>query len=512
MVPMRDEVRLATDVYLPPKGEGPWPVLLIRTPYGRKGDTSLLGYAHHYVIAIQDVRGRYGSEGESYPFYDDGWGENQDGHDTLEWILTQSWCNGKIGTFGASASGILQHLLAGTTPPGLTCQFILVAATDLYSQLVFQGGAFRHSLVTFWLEGQDASYWLDTIKEHPYYDSFWELGDVETRTELINAPAYHIGGWYDMALMGTINGFLTRQTDGAKGAKGNQKLLIGPWTHEGMGQTTQGELVYPENSLLDWDELFSNWIYYWLKGEDTGIMNKSPIRYYVMGDTSDLESPGNVWREAETWPPFDLTPRPYYLHHGGILSPNEPEDNENHYTFLFDPKNPVPTYGGANLNISAGPYDQRLIENRHDVLLFSTAPLEYPLEVTGDLKVILYISSSVPDTDFTAKLTDVYPDGRSMLVADGIIRTRYRNPSTTPQFMIPGTIYQLEIDLWVISIIFNQGHRIRLAISSSNYPRFDVNPNTGGDPFDKETMVEASNTIYCNKNSPSHILLPLVTK
>jgi len=513
MVPMRDGARLATDVYLPPKGEGPWPVLLIRTPYGRREDTSLLGYTYDYAIAIQDVRGRYSSEGESYPFYNDGWGENQDGYDTLEWILNQSWCNGKIGTFGGSASGILQHLLAGTTPPGLTCQFILVAATDLYSQLVFQGGVFRHSLVTFWLESQDASHWLDTIKEHPYYDSFWELGNVETRTEWINAPAYHLGGWYDMALKGTINGFLTRQTDGAEGAKGNQKLLIGPWTHGGMSRTTQGELIYPENSLPDWDELFGNWSNYWLKGEDPGTMDESPVRYYLMGDTTDPVAPGNVWREAESWPPFDLTPSPYYLHPGGVLSPDEPEDDQASSTFSFDPENPVPTYGGTNLNLPAGPFDQRLVETRHDVILFSTSPLEYPLEVTGDLKAILYVSSDVLDTDFTVKLTDVYPDERSMLVTDGIIRTRYRNSSTTPELMIPGTIYCLEIDLWATSIIFNQGHRIRLAISSSNYPRFDVNPNTGGeDPFDKETLLEATNTIYYNKTSPSHILLPIATQ
>lgn len=512
MVSMRDGVRLATDVYLPPEGEGPWPVLLVRTPYGRRGDTSVLSYAHDYVIALQDVRGCYGSEGEFYPFYDDGWGENQDGYDTLEWIFNQSWCNGKIGTFGASASGILQHLLAGATPPVLTCQFIVVAATDLYSQLVFQGGVFRHSLVTFWLEAQNASYWLDTIKEHTYYDSFWELGNAETRTELINTPAYHIGGWYDMALKGTLNGFLTRQTDGAEGAKGNQKLFIGPWTHGGMGQTIQGELEYPENSLRDWNELIKNWISYWLKGEATGIMDESPVLYYVMGDTSTPNAPGNEWREAETWPPFDLIPQPYYLHPEGILSPDEPEYDENSSTYLFDPENPVTTYGGANLNIPAGPYDQRLVETRDDIILFTTAPLEHPLEVTGDLKVILYVSSDVPDTDFTAKLTDVYPDGRSMLVADGIIRTRYRNSSTTPELMILGNIYRLEIDLWATSILFNQGHCIRLAISSSNYPRFDVNYNTGGDPFDKETLVGAHNTIYYNKSSPSHILLPIVTQ
>ena len=513
MVPMRDGVELATDVYLPPEGEGPWPALLIRTPYGKKGNVSLVSYFNDYAVVIQDVRGRYDSEGEYFPFYDDGWGENQDGYDTAAWILNQSWCNGKIGTYGASANGILQHQLAGTTPPGLTCQFILVAPTNLYSQLIFQGGVFRHSLVTSWLEKQDASYWLDTIKEHPLYDSFWDLGNVETRAEKINAPACHVGGWYDIALKGTINGFLTRQSEGAEGARGNQKLIIGPWTHGGMIWTVQGGLIYPANSLLDWDELISNWNDYWLKGEDTSIMDEPPVRYYVMGDTSDPEAPGNLWREAETWPPSDLPPVSYYLHAGGVLSPDEPGDDAASSTYQFDPENPVPTYGGANLFLPAGPYDQSLIETRQDVTIFSSAPLPQPLEVTGDLKVVLYISSDAVDTDFTAKLTDVYPDGRSMLVADGIMRTRFRNNSfITSELMVPGTIYRLEIDLWATSIIFNKSHRVRLALSSSNYPRFDINPNTGGDPFDKETMITATNTIYYNKSYPSHILLPVVVQ
>jgi predicted acyl esterase len=511
MVSMKDGVELATDVKLPPEGEGPWPVLLIRTPYGKKRNFSLLDYLNDYVFVIQDVRGRHDSEGEYFPFFDDGWGEKQDGYNTTEWILDQSWSNGKIGTYGASADGILQHQLAGAAPPGLACQFILVAPTDLYSQLIFQGGVFRHSLVTLWLEKQNAAHWLDTIKEHPLYDSFWESGNVETRTEIVKAPAFHIGGWYDVALKGTINGFLTRQVEGAAGAKGNQKLIIGPWTHGGIVRTLQGQLLYPANSLLDWDEQISNWHSYWLKGEATGSMDEAPVRYYVMGDTSDPGAPGNLWRDAETWPPYDLTPVSYYLHSGGVLSADTPENDEAFSTYSFNPENPVPTYGGANLSIPAGPYDQRIIESRHDVALFSTAPLEQTLEVTGDLKVVLYISSDVVDTDFTAKLTDVYPDGRSMLIADGIIRTRFRNNSfTSSEMMVPGTIYRLEIDIWAASIIFNKGHRIRLALSSSNYPRFDVNPNTGGDPFNKETMVTATNTVYYNKSYPSHILLPIV--
>jgi len=507
MVPMRDGTLLATDVYLPSSSNDSWPVLLIRTPYGRDENEALFDFAEDYVLIIQDVRGRYDSEGDYNPFIDDGWGENQDGYDTVTWILNQAWCNGKIGTFGASADGITQELLAGSAPPGLTCQFIRFAPTDLYSQIVFQGGAFLDSLVTGWLEGQDASAWIETFKQHPSYDSFWELGNVETRAELISAPAVHVGGWYDMALRGSINGFLTRQAEGIGAARGNQRLLIGPWTHGGINTTIQGELEFPAVSVLDQKRLFERWIDYWLRDRDTGIMDSLPVVYYVMNEAPDQE-----WREAQTWPPFDLAPTPYYLQPEGTLSTGEAAAGDASSTYIFDPADPVPTRGGANLTIDAGPYDQSSLESREDVLLFSTAPLEQSLEVTGDLKVILYVSSDVPDTDFTAKLTDVYPDGRSMLIADGIIRACYRNSLSRPELMTPGTIYRLEIDLWATSIIINTGHRIRLAISSSNSPRFDVNPNTGGDTFDKDTKVKATNTIYYNSTYPSHILLPVVSR
>lgn len=507
MVPMGDGTLLATDVYLPSSTSDSWPVLLIRTPYGREENESLFDFTEDYALVIQDVRGRYDSEGDYHPFIDDGWGENRDGHDTMAWILEQPWCNGKIGTYGASADGITQELLAGSTPPGLTCQFIRFAPTDLYSQIVFQGGAFLDALVTGWLEGQDASGWVETFKQHPSYDSFWEQGNVETRAAFISAPSVHVGGWYDMALKGSINGFLTRQSEGIGPARENQRLLIGPWTHGGINTTIQGELEFPAVSVMDQKRLFERWIDYWLRDRDTGIMDTLPVVYYVMNEAPDRE-----WREAQTWPPFNTAPTPYYLLPGNLLAPGEAAAGDVSSTYVFDPENPVPTRGGLNLTIDAGPYDQSSLESRPDVMLFSTAPLEQSLEVTGDLKVILYVSSDAVDTDFTAKLTDVYPDGRSMLIADGIIRARYRNSLGRPELMTPGIIYPIEIDLWATSIIINTGHRIRLAVSSSNYPRFDVNPNTGGDTFDKETMIEATNIIYYNSTYPSHILLPVVSR
>jgi hypothetical protein len=509
MVSMRDGTLLATDVYLPSSANDSWPVLLIRTPYGRDENEALFDFAEDYALVIQDVRGRYDSEGDYNPFIDDGWGEKQDGYDTVAWILEQPWCNGKIGTFGASADGITQELLAGSAPPspGITCQFIRFAPTDLYSQIVFQGGAFLEALVTGWLEGQGASEWVETFKQHPSYDSFWELGNVEPRAHLISAPAVHVGGWYDMALRGSINGFLTRQAEGIGPARGNQRLLIGPWTHGGINTTVQGELEFPAGSVLDQKNIFERWINYWLRNRDNGIMDSLPVVYYVMNEAPDQE-----WREAQTWPPFNTAPTPYYLQPEGALAPGEAAAGNASSTYVFDPENPVPTRGGLNLTIDAGPYDQSSLESRPDVLLFTTATIAQPLEVTGDLKAIFYVSSDAADTDFTAKLTDVYPDGRSMLIADGIIRARYRNSLSRPELMTPGAVYRVEIDLWATSIIITTGHRIRLAVSSSNYPRFDVNPNTGGDTFDKGTMIKATNTVYFNSAYPSHILLPVVSR
>jgi hypothetical protein len=242
-------------------------------------------------------------------------------------------------------------------------------------------------------------------------------------------------------------------------------------------------------------------------------MDTDPVFYYVMGDAGDYEAPGHEWRYAPTWPPFEVPPIAYYLHPEGVLSPDAAAGGAFSSSYRFDPEDPVPSRGGTNLDltIEAGPYDQSDLEVRPDVVVFSTATLEAPLEVTGDLKVVLYASSDALDTDYTAKLTDVYPDGRSMLIADGIIRARYRNSFTTPELMTPGTVYRFEIDLWATSIIINTGHRLRLAISSSNNPRFDVNPNTGGDTFDKENMITAANTIYYNSTYPSHVLLPVVS-
>ncbi len=511
MVAMRDQIQLATDVYLN-ESPGSWPTILIRTPYSKElGQQELFGVAllvsQGYAVVVQDMRGRFASQGIDSLFLDDGWGARQDGYDTVEWIAAQTWCNGKVGTWGASALGIAQYLLAGSTPPHLVCQFVEVAATNLYTQAGFPGGALLQNLVEGWIAGQGTTYLLPFIFSNTNYNTTWERLNLESRFHLVNVPIYHWGGWHDIFTEGAINGFTGLQHNGASGARGNQKLLIGPWTHGAWGERKQGELTFPVNSTrLDLTEIL-RWFNYWLQGVEDGIMNEPAVQYYLMG-AIEPGAPGNEWRTANDWP-VSSQATSFYFHGNGNLSTMAPSLASASLSYAYDPKQPVATIGGRNLLMEAGPYDQRNAENRSDVLLFTTPALEAPLEVIGKIKVKLWASSSAMDTDFMAKLTDVYPDGRSMLVCDGAVRMRHRNSLAREEFMTPGEIYECEIDLWNTAMSFNAGHRIRVALTSSNAPRFDPNPNTGAPLRGDSTTVVATNTIYVDASHPSHITLPV---
>lgn len=515
LVPMRDGTKLATDIYLP-EGDGPFPAIVIRTPYPR-GDSSDSEFLKAgYAVVVQSLRGRFGSEGSgNMVFIDDGWGKNQDGYDCIEWVAKQAWCTGKIGTFGVSAPGITQYLAAGSGPPSLACQIVGLAPCDLYNQCVYQGGALRKEQVEGWLSankfGPES---LAEIEKHKTYDDLWRGLDFSTRFEYANAPAVHVAGWYDTFLQGNLDSFVGMQYKGGEGARGKQRLIVGPYTHG--GRRHRGELEYP-NYDPPGELGVSNvgWFDRWLKGIDNGIEKRPAVVYYTMGAVGEKDAPGNEWRTSDVWPvPSEITPfylrKPFHSQKGGRLTKEKPCEKNARVTYSFDPDNPVPTVGGNNLLIKAGPWDQREAEQRKDVLVFTSATLEEPLEITGRIKAKLWVSSSAPDTDFTVKLTDVYPDGRSMLVCDGILRARYRNSFEKPELMKPGEIYELEVDLWSTSLIFNKGHKIRVAISSSNYPRFDVNPNTGADTLDKGKKIIARNTIYFDATHPSAIYLPVV--
>lgn len=512
-LPMEDGLRLNTEVWFPQNGPGPWPVIFCRTPYRAEvaldwNTIVLLGY----VAVAQDVRGFYESEGEFEFFRAEGWGPaHEDGAETLEWMVQQPWCNGNVGTIGGSAVGITQNLLMGTAPPGLRCAHVTVGAGDLYLDLAFPGGELRKADIEGWLGAIGYPALRDTFEAHAVKDAWWSWTDVGTRYEQVETPSYQVAGWYDLILRGGLSMFSGLQYDGAPGALGNQKLIVGPWAH-GIGGSPVGELTYPDasgtgipesmiGSTLDWFE-------YWEKGVPNGILEKPPIAYYLMGDPETPGAPGNVWRAAESWPPPALE-TPYFLHAGGLLGREAPPAEAPPSSYLFDPSNPVPTRGGANLVLESGPYDQRPVENRADVLLFTTPPLTREVEVVGPITVVLYAASDRLDTDWTAKLTDVYPDGRSMLVCDGILRARFRNGFGSETLLVPGVIERYEIDLVQTAMVFAPGHRIRVAISSSNFPRFEVNPNNGAAFGQQTPLLAATNTVYLDAAHPSHILFPV---
>lgn len=518
MVAMKDGVKLATDIAFPKKEqEGPYPVLLTRTPYGRKGmvDGIVKGgnrkfLENGYVIAVQDTRGRFDSEGENVAFLADGWIEHQDGYDTIEWLARQSWCNDKIGMFGGSAMGITQYLAAGSAPPHLVAMHVWVATPDLYIHAIHQGGALRKSLAVGW--SKQNKFNEETLQlfsnAHRSYDSFWRARSLKSVIHRVNVPAVHVGGWFDIFGQGTLDAFMMMQHESADGARGRQRLVMGPWPH---GKTREvGELKFPEIAVQPPNFDMFEWFEYYLKGVDTGIFDRPAVDYYVMGDVDAPEdAPGNEWHTAQDWPiPCRYTP--LYLRESGKLTFEKSNKVSSSQTYTYDPEDPVPTKGGPNLLIPSGPMDQTEFEDRPDVLVFQTEPLEKPVQVIGRLKVKLWASSSCVDTDFVAKLMDVYPDGRSMLIADGIIRGRFRKSLTREELLEPAAVYEFEVDLWSTALVFNKGHRIKVHITSSNHPRFDVNPNTGEDFVEGCKVKVAENTIYHDKNHPSHILLPIV--
>jgi predicted acyl esterase len=508
MVAMSDGIKLATDVYLPGDGTGSYPVIVARTPYNKASGTDLgKGVCRRgYAFVYQDLRGRFKSEGKhAIIFGNDGWGTHQDGRETLEWIASQPWCNGKIGSLGGSALGVTQNMAAPAAPEQLKAQHVAVAFSDYYSQAAYQGGAFRTNLVEAWLkatgmvEGN-----LATFVAHPRYDDFWKNLNSELHASEVRAPGVFVGGWYDIFVQGTINSFTTIQHHGGEGAKGKCRLVLAP-----IGHGQFNDLVYPANSrqLPACADPFA-WFDYLLKGKNNAAAKENAVHYYVMGDPTDPKALGNVWRHVDDWPPPAVA-TPFYFHADGTLGREEVATGDDVKTYTYDPKKPVPTVGGQELFGPLGPKDQRPIEKRPDVLVFSTEELRDPIEATGRVSARLFISSDSPDTDFTVKLTDVYPDGRSMLVTDGIIRARYRQGFDKEALLEPGQVYELTVDLWSTSIVFNNGHRMRVAVSSSNAPRVEPNPNTGR-PFraDKETRP-AKNTLHLSAKHPSHIVLPI---
>ncbi len=566
-VPMRDGATLYADVYRP-NGTGPFPVILQRTPYDKTLARAMLdplkAADHGFAVVIQDTRGRHTSEGEFYAFRD----EVNDGYDTVEWAAAQSWSSGKVGMFGSSYVGATQWLAAKTRPPHLRAIMPRVTASNYHEGWAYQGGAFELGFNVSWTMGnltlanfrnlsarltlpqerqrqllaaidgmesaftflplnkfphlQDglADYFYDWLA-HPEYDDYWKPWCIEDHHSQIGVPAYNVGGWYDIFLGGTIRNYLGMRDQGAtEDARNGQKLLIGPWQHgSARGPGITGEHYFGLGSdplAIDLDGIHFRWFDYWLKGMDNGIMDEPPVRIFVMGD--------NVWRDEPEWPLARAQDVKYYFHSqgkanslrgNGALSPEAPGE-EPPDVFLYNPADPVPTRGGplcCNAYFMAnGAFDQQEIEAREDVLVYSTTPLARDIEVTGPISVTLWAATSAPDTDFTAKLVDVCEHGCARNLTDGIIRARYRESTATASPVEPGQVYRYTIDLWATSNVFKQGHQIRVEVSSSNFPRFDRNTNTGGCVAEDAGFRPAMQTILHNTQHPSHITLPIVPR
>lgn len=556
---MRDGVVLRADVYRP-QAPGRFPVLLQRTPYakdpGSREETFRQLAASGFVVVIQDSRGRYMSEGVARPH-----DEAADGHDTVEWAASLPYANGKVGMFGTSYLATTALQAASEAPSRLVAIQPSAAYSSRYHDLVYQGGAFYLADGLAWNLGQAADVrrralspdgergsaigltphqqalfrqsWLwhvplktfDALDlrrfapayyemlDHPGYDAYWEPSNIARHFDRFTVPALHIVGWYDVFARSTINNFGDLRARAATpAARANQRLIVGFWTHAQPGprETRAGDVDFGEDAAIDLAAIRRAWFACWLQDTGCSAFDGPPVRLFVMGE--------NRWRDEEEWPLARARSTAFYLRSGGRantlegdgrLTPDapaaEPPDR-----FLYDPWDPVPT--GASSAYSRLPADQRAIEAREDVLVYSSPPLTQAVEVTGPITLTLWITSSAPDTDFTAKLVDVHPDGTARLLTDGILRTRYRASRTEASMLEPGTPTELTIDVGVTSNLFKAGHRIRLEVSSSNFPRFDRNPNTGA-PFGEDArLVPATQTVWHDATHPSRLILPIVPR
>lgn len=544
-IPMADGAGLSANLFLP-KAEGKFPVILMRTPYG-KGDTKMgegFFFAKRgYVFVSQDCRGKGASEGLWQPFAN----EARDGKDTHEWILEQPWCNGKLGTTGGSYVGFTQWASAPGAGDYLKAMSTVVPLVDPYGDIAYPGGAYNLALMMGWgtmvsfkpgdtvtVAGWKQDDWLNAYKAlplcewdkaidrkvqylrdwvaHTRFDEYWQARTTIAHADQITAPIFAIGGWFDIFARSTLDHVNTvRRTSKSTRARRHTCVVMGPWTH-GISWTGKvGQLDFGRQSLIDLRQMQAQWFDHWLKDRTNGVDKWPAFRIFVMGT--------NQWRNEDQWPLARTQYTAYYFHSKGsantldgdgtlsTASPaHEPPDE-----FTYDPKDPVPTLGGCNLmNCPAGPFDQTKAEKRKDVLVFTGDKLTEDVEVTGPVKVVLYAAGSTRDTDWTAKLVDVHPDGKPYNLCDGIIRARYRDSMTEPTLIERGKVYRYEIDLWVTSNVFLKEHRIRVEISSSNFPRFDRNPNSGK-PFGTDTKLrKAQQTIYHDTEHPSHILLPVI--
>jgi uncharacterized protein len=557
-VPMRDGIILRADIYRP-QADGKFPVLVQRTPYDKRNFAiGLKGASRGYVVIIQDVRGRYASEGEWYTFRN----ETDDGYDTIEWAAALPYSNGKVGMFGRSYVGATQMLAAIAHPPHLAGICPGVTSSNYHSSWTYQGGAFEQWFNESWTTGlaqdtltrkaKDASnaaegmwtlplakyplfnlrgtpvtatptlapYFLDWLA-HPNYDDYWKRISIEEHFADVTVPALHIAAWYDIFLGGSLRNYEgIKAHGGSEAARNGQQLLVIIGGHAGSGRKI-GEVDFGPNAPFSEEDATLDWYDFLFKDAQNRFASGKPVTLFVMG--------ANEWRQEEAWPLARARATKYFLHSNGAansirgngtLSTTAP-GREAPDQYVYDPASPVPTVGGPlccdSDHWAPGPRDQRGVEARDDVLVYSTPAMAQDTEMTGPVSLELYAKSSAADTDFTAKLVDVWPDGFAQNLTEGILRARYRESQENPTMINPGQVYKFNIDLWATSNVFKKGHILRLEISSSNFPRFDRNLNTGeqrlkdsDDGKSEQRFVSATNVILHDADHPSAVVLPTV--
>lgn len=580
-MPLRDGVLLAMDVYFPAtagrKAEEAFPVVLRRTPYDKTAGAADGRYfaERGYIAVMQDVRGRYASEGEFYPFAHEG----PDGYDAVEWISQQPWCDGKVGTTGASYCAAVQSALASLNPPHLAAMIPIYGPASYYHSSLRHNGALEMRFFTYAFSmaarsretaadpllkaALDEAYeniweyvksfpirkgetplslvpsyeqWCIDISTRAAYDDYWRqpgYGPLPHYDKHADVPTLYVGGWYDTYTRNTLQNFVEMR----KRQKQPVHVLMGPWTHGGVATATAGDLSStPDGGLSDFRAVQLRWFDHWLKGLPTGLEADRPVKFFLMGGGSGPETGtkaifhGGEWKTADSWPPKGAKATSFYLHADGRIRTDPPQDECEPTRYDFDPRDPVPTVGGhlSAIPLPAGGFDQRgdprfpfckntlPLAARRDVLSFSTEPLEEDVVVAGPVRARLWVSTDGSDTDFTAKLLDVFPPspnhphGAALNLTDSILRLRFRNGFEREELAEPGVVYEIVFDLYPTANRFAKGHRIRVDVSSSNYPRFDVNPNTGGPIGVERRLRTAANALHHSAARPSHVVMHVV--
>ena len=515
MIPMRDSVRLSAYIYTPP-GDGPWPVILEQRyansndPNTRKWFAKLAGGG--YVTVLANFRGSQQSEGVWRGYRHLAWGEQQDGYDLVEWLAKQPWSTGKIGTFGSSQAGFAQNFLAVTQPPHLAAQYMIDTGLSLYHEGYRIGGITRperfKSMDKVARVPEHNRELLAEWFRHPTYDDYWADEDCTRYFDKMNVPCFTVGSWYDFMCVGSVDSFVGRQHRGGPNSIGTQQLLIGPWLHGRLKEINKSnEMEYPENARFAMEAHMLRWFDHHLKGIDNEVLKDPTVRYYVMGALGESGAPGNEWRTAADWP-IAAKATPYFLHADKSLSAKSPNSVDATVTWLADPLHPasIPTIAFP------GAKDAREFESHSEVRIFSTDVLTDPVEWTGKVQAELYVSSDAKDTDFIVRVSDVYPDGRSILIMDYIRRARYREGYEREVFMKPGEVYKVAFDIGWLSQIFNKGHRIRITVASTGAPFYEPNPNTG-EPLTIDfpaNAVTARNTLHVSQRNASRVLAPVI--